>query len=80
MQIMTQKLMLMQLKLDIESNYYDEMNTSRDWELHRYYNISDHNIVTLLSYCLDCKSIRPIAVTTLEFLKMGSKPCILPLC
>lgn len=70
----TQKLMLMQLKLDIESNYYDEMNTSRDWELQRYDSLSDHTAVTLQGYCLDCKSQWPYTWKTLEFLKMGSKP------
>jgi hypothetical protein len=74
-----QKLMLMQLKLDIESNYYDEMNTSRDWELQRYDSISDHTVVTLQGYCLDCKSQWPYTWNTLEFLKMGSKPhCYAP--
>jgi hypothetical protein len=70
----TQKLILMQLKLDIESNYFDEMNTSRDWELQRYDSLSDHTVVTLQGYCLDCKSLWPYTMKTLEFLKMGSKP------
>lgn len=70
----TQKLILMQLKLDIESNYYDEMNTSKDWELARYDNLSDHNMITLQGYCLDCKSLWPYTWKILEFLKIGIKP------
>jgi hypothetical protein len=75
----TQALVLMQLKLDIESNYYDEMNTSKDWESHRYDNISDHNVVTLQGYCLDCKSLWPFTYKIMEFLKIGRKPwCYAP--
>jgi DNA-binding Lrp family transcriptional regulator len=75
----TQALVLMQLKLDIESNYYDEMNTSKDWESHRYDNISDHTVVTLQGYCLDCKSIWPFTYGIFDFLKSGSKPwCYAP--
>jgi hypothetical protein len=70
----TQKLILTQLKLDIESNYYDEMNTSKDWELARYDNLSDHNVITLQGYCLDCKSLWPFTWKTLDFLKQGNKP------
>jgi hypothetical protein len=70
----TQKLILTQLKLDIESNYYDEMNTSKDWELARHNNLSDHNIITLQGYCLDCKSLWPSSWKILDFLKIGSKP------
>jgi hypothetical protein len=76
---LTKKLMLTQLKLDIESNYYDEMNTSKAWEFHRHTNLSDHTIVTLQGYCLDCKSLWPYTWKILDFLKMGSKPhCYAP--
>lgn len=75
----TQKLVLMQLKLDIESNYYDEMNTSKDWESHSYDNISDYTVLTLQGYCLDCKSIWPFTYGIFNFLKIGSKPhCYAP--
>jgi hypothetical protein len=75
----TQKLLLMQLKLDIESNYYDEMNTSKDWESDRYDNISDYTVLTLQGYCLDCKSIWPFSYGIFDFLKTGSKPyCYAP--
>jgi hypothetical protein len=75
----TQALVLMQLKLDIESNYYDEMNTSKEWESHRYDNISNHNVVTVQGYCLECKSLWPYTFDIFEFLKIGSKPwCYAP--
>jgi hypothetical protein len=55
------------------------MNTSKDWESHRYDNISDHTVVTLQGYCLDCKSIWPFTYGIFDFLKSGSKPwCYAP--
>jgi hypothetical protein len=70
----TQQLILLQLKLDIESNYYDEMNTSKEWEKRRYDNIGNHTLLTLQGYCLECKLLWPYIMNIFEFLKIGSKP------
>jgi hypothetical protein len=70
----SQSLMLLQLKLDIESNYYDGMGTSKEWEKERYDSIQDHDVVTLQGYCLECKRLWPYRMNIFEFLKLGTKP------
>lgn len=68
-----QHLILLQLKLDIESNYYDGISTSKECEKERYDSIQDHNMVVLQGYCLECKRLWPYRMDTLEFLKLGRK-------
>lgn len=73
------ELILLQLKLDIESNYYNEMDASLDWELKRYDNINNERIVTIQGYCLECRSKFPIEMDIMEFLQLGSHPkCYAP--
>jgi hypothetical protein len=68
------KLVLLQLKLDIESNYYDRMDATHDWELKRYYNITNERVVTIEGYCLECRSKFPFEMDIIEFLGTGSHP------
>ena len=70
----TKQLIQCQLKLDIESNYYDGMGASKDWEIARSDNIQNYDVVTLQGYCLECKMMWPYVMDLFQFLKMGSKP------
>jgi hypothetical protein len=63
---------LLQLKLDIESNYYNAIGSTVDWELKRFDNISDPNILTLQGYCLECEKPFAFEMKILEFLEIGS--------
>ena len=75
----TKDLIKCQLKLDIESNYYDGMGASKDWEIARSDNIQNYDVVTLQGYCLECKMMWPHIMDLFQFLKMGSKPkCATP--
>lgn len=67
-------MVLLQLKLDIESNYYNAIGSTIDWELKRFDNISDPNILTLQGYCLECEKPFAFEMRILEFLEIGSHP------
>jgi hypothetical protein len=69
-----QKFVLLQLKLDIESNYYNSLETTYDWENKRYESVADPNIVIVQGYCLDCKIPVAIGMDILKFLEIGTKP------
>lgn len=69
----TKDLIKCQLKLDIESNYYDGMGASKDWEIARSDNIQNYDVVTLQGYCLECKMMWPHLMDLFQFLKMGSE-------
>jgi hypothetical protein len=70
----TKDLIKCQLKLDIESNYYDGMGASKDWEIIRSDNIANYNVVTLHGYCLECKLMLPYVMDLFQFLNLGSRP------
>lgn len=70
----TKELIKCQLKLDIESNYYDGMGASKDWEIARSDNIQNYDVVTLQGYCLECKMMWPYVMDLFQFLSIGSKP------
>jgi hypothetical protein len=60
------KLLLLEFKLDIESNDYGSID---DWELMRYNNISDYSKVTLLGVCDKCK-LYPFLLDIFEFMAL----------
>ena len=62
----TRKLILFQLKLDIETSHYNGGITTKDWEKKRYENINDYNKIVLQGYCVECKSSYPSHVGTLN--------------
>jgi len=68
------KLILLQLKLDIEANYYNVMDATNDWELKRYDNITNERVVTIQGFCLECRSKFPVETDLMEFLQAGSHP------
>lgn len=70
----TKQLIQCQLKLDIESNYYDGMGASKDWEIRRFDNIANYDVVTLQGYCLECKLMLPYDMDLFQFLNLGSRP------
>jgi hypothetical protein len=63
-----QKLILLQFKLDIESEY-DGFYITRDWEAMRYNNLQNYDKVTIQGRCESCKAEYPFQVNIMEFLK-----------
>jgi hypothetical protein len=63
----SQKLLLFQFKLDVESNEIWHIN--EDWELMRYNNINNHSKVTLLGACRTCKAY-PFVFDLFEFISL----------
>lgn len=64
----TQKLLLFQFKLDIESKFTGYF-TKEEWKVMRYDNIQDHTKLTLQGHCTDC-GLYPFQLDVFEFLKL----------
>jgi hypothetical protein len=64
-------LILLQLKLDIESYYCDGMGATLEWEIERRDYIDDPTTVVIQGYCLECKARSVFMMRLLDFLKMG---------
>jgi hypothetical protein len=67
----TKELILLQLKLDIESYYCDGMGATLEWEIERRKYIHDPMTVVVQVYCLECKLKNVTMIRLLDFLKMG---------
>jgi hypothetical protein len=63
----SQKLVLFQFKLDVESN--DIWHINEEWERMRYDNINIHSKVTLLGTCYTCK-VYPFVLDIFEFIAL----------
>ena len=68
------KLVLIQLKLDIESNYFDGIGASSEWESIRFKNINNPYLVTIQGYCLDCRNATCTSMFTKELLRTEQNP------
>lgn len=68
---LTRDLILLQLKLDIESYYNDGMGATVEWEMERREFINDPAIVVVQGYCMACKLKTVFMIGLLDFLKMG---------
>jgi hypothetical protein len=69
----TRKLLLLQFKMDIETNYsYEQMDPEsvRDWELMRFENIQNYSKVTLFGYCKECKLSYPFVMDMFAFIRL----------
>jgi hypothetical protein len=67
----TRDLILLQLKLDIESYYNDGMGATVEWEMERHEFINDPAVVVVQGYCVACKLKTVFMIRLLDFLKMG---------
>jgi hypothetical protein len=67
----TRDLILLQLKLDIESYYSDGMGTTIGWEMERHKFIDNPAMVVIQVYCVACKLKTVYTIGLLDFLKMG---------
>jgi hypothetical protein len=67
----TKELILLQLKLDIESYYSDEMGATTEWEIERRKFIDNPTTIVVQGYCLECKLKTVTMIRLLDFLKMG---------
>ena len=63
----TQKLALLQIKLDIEG--YLDFSTNKEWEIMRFNNIQNYNNVTLTNICHKCKHEYPIQLDIYNFIE-----------
>jgi hypothetical protein len=63
----TQKLTLLQIKLDIEG--YLDFSTNKEWEAMRLNNIQNYNNVTLTNICHKCKHEFPIQLDIYDFIE-----------
>jgi hypothetical protein len=70
------KLIQFQLKLDIESIYYDKVGGTIDWETLRYGNIKDVNKVVIQGFCLECGSQFPYHMDVFSFMNIGGKNAV----
>jgi hypothetical protein len=69
----TRKLLLLQFKMDIETNYsYEHMDPEsvREWELMRFENIQNYSKVTLSGYCKECKLSYPFVMDMFAFIRL----------
>ncbi len=66
----TQKIILLQLKLDIESVYHGHHVLTKGWEKMRYNNIQNYEKVTVRGECEVCEAEYPFQMNTIEFLKL----------
>jgi hypothetical protein len=69
----TRKLLLLQFKMDIETNYtYEHMDPEsvREWELMRFENIQNYSKVTLSGYCKECKLSYPFVMDIFSFIRL----------
>lgn len=62
----TKELILLQLKLDIESYYHDAIGPNLEWEKDRREYIGDPYNVVVQGYCLECK-LRTVYVLGLQY-------------
>lgn len=60
------KLVLLQFKLDVESDY-EVVGVTKEWEIMRYNNIRDHAKITLIGYCENCRSDYAFQIDTYDF-------------
>jgi hypothetical protein len=67
----TKDLILLQLKLDIESYYNDGMGATIGWEMERRRFIDNPAMVIIQGYCVACKLKTVYMMGLLDFLKMG---------
>lgn len=63
----TQKLALLQIKLDIEG--YLDFSTNKEWEIMRFNNIQNYNKVILTNICYECKYEFPIQLDIFDFIQ-----------
>lgn len=73
----TKELILLQLKLDIESYYCDGMGATLEWEFERRKFIDDPTTVVVQAYCLECKLKTVTMMRLLDFLKIGGTDMLL---
>jgi hypothetical protein len=64
----TQKLALLQIKLDIEG--YLHYSTNKEWEIMRFDNIQDYKKITLTNMCSECKNEFPIQLGIFDFIEL----------
>jgi hypothetical protein len=67
----TRDLILLQLKLDIESYYNDGMGATIEWEMERRRFIDNPAMIVIQVYCVACKLKTVYMIGLLDFLKMG---------
>jgi hypothetical protein len=71
-----QKLLLLQFKLDFESDYseirfYWNFKALKDWEMMRFQHIQDYSKVTLFGYCeRGCESLYPFQMDIFKFIEL----------
>jgi hypothetical protein len=70
---LTKELVLLQLKLDIESYYHDGMGPNLEWEKDRRKFIGDPYNVVVQGYCLECQLKTVIVFGLQYFLKELAK-------
>jgi len=63
----TQRLALLQIKLDIEG--YLDFSTNKEWEIMRFSNIQNYKKITLTNICPVCKNEFPILLGIFDFIE-----------